>query len=155
MFTGPGAGRAEEAMNFYTSVFKSPPPNVLMRYGAGEKPDAEGTVKFATFTLGGQSFTAMDSAHPHGFAFNEAISIVVPCDSQEEIDYYWSKLSADPNAGQCGWQKDRFGVSWQIKPAALGRMLGSGDAARTARVTQAFLKMKKFDVAALERAFSG
>jgi predicted 3-demethylubiquinone-9 3-methyltransferase (glyoxalase superfamily) len=155
MFTGPVAGRAEEAITFYTSAFKSPAPTILARYGAGEGPDREGTVKQASFSLGRRTFAAMVSAYPHGFTFNEAISFLVPCDTQEEIDYYWGQLAADPNAGQCGWLKDKYGVSWQVTPTALGRMLESGDTDRVARVTQAFLKMKKFDIAALERAYGG
>jgi predicted 3-demethylubiquinone-9 3-methyltransferase (glyoxalase superfamily) len=135
-------------------VFKSPPPSVLARYGAGEGPDREGTVKFASFTLDGGEFVAMDSAHPHGFTFNEAISLVVVCDTQEEIDDYWSRLSADPKAEQCGWLKDKYGLSWQITPTAMGRMLASGDREKIARVTRAFLQMKKFDLAALERAYN-
>jgi predicted 3-demethylubiquinone-9 3-methyltransferase (glyoxalase superfamily) len=150
MFTGRVSGKAEEAMALYTSVFKGPPPNVLARYGATETPDREGTVKFASFTLRGQEFAAMDSAHPHGFTFNEAISLVVPCDTQNEIDYYWGRLSADPKAEQCGWLKDTY-----VTPMVLGRMLGSGDRQKVARVTRAFLQMKKFDIAALERAFAG
>lgn len=153
MFTGPGAGCAEEAMNLYTSVFRSPPPMILSRYGADEAPDREGTVRIASFTLANEPFAAMDSAHAHGFTFNEAISFVVPCDTQDEIDYYWERLAADPAAGQCGWIKDRFGVFWQITPAVLGRMLSSADQAQVARVTQAFLKMKKFDIATLQRAY--
>jgi predicted 3-demethylubiquinone-9 3-methyltransferase (glyoxalase superfamily) len=97
----------------------------------------------------------MDSARGHDFSFNEAVSFIVSCESQEEIDYYWGRLSADPAAEQCGWLKDKFTVSWQIVPTAMDRMLLSGDEAAVARVTQAFLKMKKFDVAALERAFAG
>ena len=97
----------------------------------------------------------MDSAWPHQFAFNEAISIVVPCGRQEEIDYFWEKLSADPRAEQCGWLKDRYGFSWQIVPTVLHELLGGEDRERIARVTQAFLKMKKFDLAALNRAAAG
>jgi predicted 3-demethylubiquinone-9 3-methyltransferase (glyoxalase superfamily) len=94
----------------------------------------------------------MDSAHEHHFAFNEAISFLVPCDSQQEIDYLWSKLSADPRAEQCGWLKDRFGVSWQIAPAMMDEIMNSDDQAKIDRVTQAFLQMKKFDLRELERA---
>jgi predicted 3-demethylubiquinone-9 3-methyltransferase (glyoxalase superfamily) len=97
----------------------------------------------------------MDSAHDHQFAFNEAISFIVPCDTQEEIDYFWGKLSAEPKAEQCGWLKDKYGVSWQITPAVLRELLGGNDKKRIARVTQAFLKMKKFDIAALQRAAAG
>lgn len=152
MFVGAMAGRAEEAINFYTSVFpnseKGPEP---MRFGPGQAPEREGTLAHATFTLEGRQFAAMDSAGPHDFQFNEALSFMVHCRDQAEIDYYWEKLSAVPEAEQCGWLKDRFGVSWQIVPAALDEML-SGDEARRARVTQAFLKMKKFDLAELEAA---
>lgn len=97
----------------------------------------------------------MDSALEHNSAFNEAISFIVPCEDQEEIDYFWEKLSADPKAGQCGWLKDKYGLSWQITPTLMNEMLGSGDKENIARVTQAFLKMKKFDIAALQRAYEG
>ena len=163
MFTGRVCGKTEEAIDFYTSVFKNSPagaeategakPNILARYGKGEEPDKEGTVKFARFTLLGQEFGAMDSALEHKFTFNEAISFIVRCDEQEEIDYYWRELSADPKAEQCGWLKDRFGVSWQIVPTIMNEMLGSQDPQRIARVTKAFLKMKKFNIAALQRAY--
>jgi predicted 3-demethylubiquinone-9 3-methyltransferase (glyoxalase superfamily) len=124
------------------------------RYGPGEDPDREGTVKHAAFTLEGQAFAAMDSAGAHGFAFNEAISFFVNCDTQEEVDYYWGKLSAVPEAEQCGWLKDRYGLSWQIVPTVLTKMNRDKDKRKVARVTQAFLKMKKFDVAELERAYA-
>ena len=94
----------------------------------------------------------MDSAREHTFTFNEAISFLVPCDTQEQIDYFWGKLSADPKAEQCGWLKDKYGLSWQIAPTLIEELLGSSDKRRAERVTQAFLKMKKFDIAALERA---
>jgi predicted 3-demethylubiquinone-9 3-methyltransferase (glyoxalase superfamily) len=163
MFTGNVCGKAEEAIGFYASVFGNAPvakagetkATVLARYGKGDEPDKEATVRYAQFSLRGQEFGAMDSARAHGFGFNEAISFMVPCDSQEEIDYFWEKLSADPGAEQCGWLKDRYGVSWQVTPAAMGELLGGEDRERAARVTEAFLKMKKFDIAALERAAAG
>jgi predicted 3-demethylubiquinone-9 3-methyltransferase (glyoxalase superfamily) len=165
MFVGKVCGKAEEAVNFYTTVFKNAPvaktetgntqANILARYGKGEEPDREGTVRYASFTLLGQEFGAMDSAREHTFAFNEAISFIVRCETQKEIDYYWGRLSADPKAEQCGWLKDRFGLSWQIVPAILGEMMGSRDREKVARVTQAFLKMKKFDIDALQRAYEG
>lgn len=155
LFVGNVCGRAEEAINFYTSVFEAPPPMVMSRYGKDEEPDKEGTVRFAQFTLLGQEFVAMDSAHGHKFAFNEAISFVVPCDTQEEIDDYWEKLSVDPKAGQCGWLKDKFGLSWQITPTIMSKILCSGDQQKIARVTQAFLKMKKFNLADLQKAYDG
>ena len=155
MFTGDNAGRAEEAIAFYTSVFRNAaPPDQVYRYEAGEGPDREGTIKHASFTLEGQQFAAMDSAYPHGFGFNEAISLMVHCETQQEIDDYWERLTADPNAEQCGWLKDRFGVSWQIVPTAMERMLSQGSREQVARVTEAFLQMKKFDLAKLEEAFA-
>ncbi len=97
----------------------------------------------------------MDSAHDHDFGFNEAISLVVSCDTQEEIDAYWDRLSAVPEAEQCGWLKDRYGLSWQIVPSRMDAMLRTGTEEQVARVTAAFLEMKKFDLAALERAYEG
>jgi predicted 3-demethylubiquinone-9 3-methyltransferase (glyoxalase superfamily) len=97
----------------------------------------------------------MDSAHEHNYNFNEAISFMVYCDDQEAIDYYWEKLSAVPEAEQCGWLKDKYGVSWQIVPSDLGEMMGSGTEEQIARVTQAFLKMKKFDLDVLQQAYDG
>ena len=110
---------------------------------------------FTDFMLEGQWFAAMDSARQHGFAFNEAISLMVYCDDQSEIDYYWEKLSAVPQAEQCGWIKDKYGLSWQIVPTAMDQMLEDSDSERAARVTKAFLKMKKFDIAELQRAYDG
>ena len=152
MFVGAVCGKAEEAINFYASVFSAPPPQVFARYGKGAEPDQEGAVQFARFTLLGQEFAAMDSAHQHNFAFNEAVSFLVPCDTQQEIDALWAKLSADPRAEQCGWLKDKYGLSWQIAPTILNKLMASPDAKQVARVTQAFLKMKKFDIAELQRA---
>jgi len=127
--------------------------NILARYGKGEEPDKEDTVRYAQFALLGQEFGAMDSAREHKFAFNEAISFIVPCDTQEEIDYYWGKLSADPKAEQCGWLKDKYGLSWQIVPTAMNEMMKDKDEKRRARVTEAFLKMKKVDIAKLKEAY--
>jgi predicted 3-demethylubiquinone-9 3-methyltransferase (glyoxalase superfamily) len=155
MFVGDVVGRAEEAINEYLSIFKNSKMGALVRYGAGQEPDVEGTVMFADFMLEGQWFAAMDSAHEHNFAFNEAISFLVDCDSQEEIDYYWERLSAVPEAEQCGWLKDKFGVSWQISPAALREMMTKGTREQIDRVTQAFLPMKKFEVAELQKAYEG
>jgi predicted 3-demethylubiquinone-9 3-methyltransferase (glyoxalase superfamily) len=107
------------------------------------------------FTLEGMEFGAMDSAHDHHFAFNEAISLLVPCETQAEIDYYWEKLSADPKAEQCGWRKDKFGLSWQIWPTAIGEMMKNGTREQIDRITQAFLPMKKFDLATLQKAYQG
>jgi predicted 3-demethylubiquinone-9 3-methyltransferase (glyoxalase superfamily) len=155
MFVGEVCGKAEEAVNFYASVFPDSKVGHVLRYAKGEEPDQEGTIKHARFTLVGQEFAAMDSAHEHSFGFNEAISFRVGCETQEEIDYYWDSLSAVPEAEQCGWLKDEFGLSWQIVPSLLGELLGSGTEEQTARVTEAFLQMKKFDIAELKRAYEG
>ena len=151
MFVGEQSGRAEEAINLYASVFHNAKVDHIVRYGEREEPEKEGTVKHAVFTLENEQFAAMDSARTHGFAFNEAISFVVHCDTQEEIDHYWGKLSANPQAEQCGWLKDKFGLSWQIVPRIMEQMLK--DKKRAGRVTQAFLKMKKFDIAKLKEAY--
>lgn len=155
MFVGKVAGKAEEAINFYVSVFHKATLGDIMRYGKGEEPDTEGTIKHASFTLEGQEFAGMDSARQHDFAFNEAISLMVHCETQEEIDYYWEKLSADPNAEQCGWLKDKYGLSWQVVPNIMDDMMKDKDKKKIARVTEAFLKMKKFDIETLRKAYRG
>ncbi len=155
MFVDKRAGRAEEAINFYATVFHDAKVGDILRYSKGEEPDKEGTIKHAAFTLEGQEFAAMDSARVHNFTFNEAISFIVHCETQEEIDYYWGKLSADPKAEQCGWLKDKYGLSWQIVPTIMEEMLKDIDEKRLARVTEAFLKMKKFDIEELKKAYKG
>jgi predicted 3-demethylubiquinone-9 3-methyltransferase (glyoxalase superfamily) len=155
MFVGDVVGKAEEAISFYVSVFHDARVGDVLRYGRGEEPDKEGTIKHASFTLEGQEFASMDSARTHDFAFNEAISFIINCDTQEEIDYYWERLSADPKAEQCGWLKDKYGLSWQIVPTAMEKMLKGKDEKKIARVTEAFLKMKKFDIDTLKRAYEG
>ena len=155
MYVGRSAGRAEEAVRFYTSVFKNASVGDTTRHGKGQDPEREGTLAHALFSLEGQQFAAMDSAYPHEFFFNEAVSLMVRCEDQKEIDYYWGKLSSVPEAEQCGWLKDQFGVSWQVAPKAMDSMLQHGTPEQIRRVTEAFLSMKKFDLAALERAFRG
>ena len=155
MFVGEVCGKAEEAINFYASIFNNAKVGDILRYGRGEEPDKEGTVKHAAFTLLGQEYAAMDSARGHNFTFNEAISLMVHCDTQEEIDYYWGKLTADPKAEQCGWLKDKYGLSWQIVPSVMDEMFKEKDEKKIARVTEAFLNMKKFDIDALKRAYEG
>jgi len=156
LFVTEGCDKAEEATDFYLSVFKDGKRGLLARYPGGMEPNKEGAVMFTDVMLAGQWFAAMDgSADMHKFAFNEAISFIVRCETQEEIDYYWGKLSAVPESEQCGWLKDRYGVSWQIVPTALGEMMSKGTPEQIARVTQAFLKMKKFDIAALKKAYEG
>lgn len=125
-----------------------------MRYPAGMAPEREGTLMYSEFMLAGQWFAAMDSAYPHNFAFNEAISFMIYCDTQAEIDHYWTKLSAVPEAEQCGWLKDRYGLSWQVVPRALEQMLQDPDPERVNRVNQAVLQMKKLDLAELQKAYA-
>ncbi len=155
MFVGGVCGRAEEAVNFWTSVFSPAKIEAIQRYGKGEEPNQEGALRYAAFSLLGDEFGAMDSAYEHSFSFNEAISFIVSCDTQEEIDHYWEKLSAEPEAEQCGWLKDQFGFSWQIVPSDMDEMMINGSREQIARVTQAFLKMKKFDIEGLRRAYQG
>jgi predicted 3-demethylubiquinone-9 3-methyltransferase (glyoxalase superfamily) len=148
MFVGDVSGRAEEAIGFYASVFRDARAEVLARYVEGEEPERAGTVKYARFFLYGQEFGAMDSALKHNFCFNEAISFVVNCKDQAEIDYFWDRLSAVPEAEQCGWVKDKFGVSWQITPANMGELI----ARNPEKTTPVMLKMKKIVIADLEKA---
>ncbi|WHY66653.1 VOC family protein [Neobacillus sp. SuZ13] len=155
LFVGDNCGNAEEAINFYLSIFKNAKQGLIVRYPKGMEPDKEGTIMFADFSLENQWFSAMDSAHEHKFNFNEAFSFMVYCDTQEEIDYYWERLSAVPEAEQCGWLKDRVGLSWQIVPTEMDEMMGKGTPEQLARLTEAFLKMKKFDLAELREAYKG
>lgn len=155
MFVGKVRGKAEEAARFYASVFPRGNVDVLARYGKGEQPETEGTVRYASFVLDGMEFGAMDSAREHKFAFNEAISFMVNCEDQKEIDHYWGKLSAVPQEEQCGWLKDRYGLSWQVTATAMGEMMSRGTKEQIARLTRAFLPMKKFDLAALKCAYEG
>jgi predicted 3-demethylubiquinone-9 3-methyltransferase (glyoxalase superfamily) len=156
MFTGGVYGRAEEAIQQYTSTFRNAGVEDILRFGKDEAPDREGCVKHAQFRLEGQTFMIMESAHDHAFGFNEAISLMVSCDTQDEIDYFWDKLGdgGDPKAQQCGWLKDRYGVSWQIAPRLLDDMMTQGTREQVDRVTQAFLPMKKLDVAVLQKAYA-
>lgn len=153
MFSGDNTNKAEAAMQFYLGIFKNAKPGILARYPEDTGPAKSGSLMFADFMLENQWFAAMDSGVDQPFTFNEAVSLMVNCDTQEEIDYYWQKLSAVPEAEQCGWLKDKFGVSWQISPVALGDMMTKGSSKQVEAVTQAFLKMKKFDIAALEAVF--
>lgn len=156
LFVTDAGKAAEEAVKFYVSLFKDAKVGTVARYPAGMEPNMEGAIMFSDFTLAGQWFAAMDASRSqHDFAFNEAISLIVHCETQDEIDYYWERLSADPKAEQCGWLKDAYGVSWQIVPSAMDRMMREGTPEQIARVTRAFLPMKKFDLATLERAYSG
>ncbi|MCG7346450.1 VOC family protein [Sporosarcina sp. ACRSL] len=154
MFAGDNCGKAEEAIHFYLSVFKESKQGQFVRYPQGMEPNKEGTLMFSDYSLLNHWFTAKDSAGDHQFCFNEAISFMVYCDTQEEIDDYWDKLSAVPGSEQCGWLKDKFGVSWQIVPREMEKMMGgSSTPEQIERVSQATLKMKKLDLAELRKAY--
>lgn len=152
LFVNDKCGKAEEAMNFYLSVFNNSKPGHIARYPKGMEPDREGTIMFSDFRLENHWFTAMDSAAQQSFNFDEAISFMVYCDTQEEIDYYWDKLSAVAEAEQCGWLKDLYGLSWQIVPEGMDEMMSNGTPEQIANVTKAFLKMKKLNLVELKNA---
>mgnify|MGYP000980551370 CR=1 FL=1 len=143
LFTGTNSGKTEEAIHFYTSVFKNSEIIGILKYKSGEN-DIDGNVKHAQFTLGKSMFMAMDSSYPHKFTFSEGVSFVVECDTQEEIDYFWDKLTEGGHESMCGWLQDSYGVSWQIIPSILEKLMSTPDKAH--KVTEAFLKMKKFDI---------
>lgn len=153
MFVGEQCGKAEEAIQFYTSVLKGTKIKDILRYGMDASPNTPGTVQHMEFTLENVDFAAMDSAYDHEFSFNEAISIVINCDTQEEIDYYWDRLSAVPEAEQCGWLKDKYGFSWQVVPSIMYNMMREKDPVKLANITEAFLKMKKFDIAEMKKSY--
>lgn len=157
LFTGEVCGKAEEATEFYIKVFNTSGRGLIARYPSGMEPDAEGTIMYTDFMLEGVWFAAMDSAQNHGFQFNEAISFKVSCDSQQEIDYYWEKLSegGDSGAQQCGWLKDRYGVSWQIVPSLMDEVMSKGSPEQVDRVTRAFMPMKKLILSELQKAYEG
>ncbi len=140
----------EEESNFYKSVFGTGSDIIGIAGYSKDDNDTGGTIKHAEFKLGNQAFMAIDSSYMHKFGFNEAVSIVVECDTQAEIDYFRDKLTEGGEEVQCGWLKDRFGVSWQIVPEILGKLMS--DPSRTERVTGAFLRMKKFDIEKLVNA---
>jgi predicted 3-demethylubiquinone-9 3-methyltransferase (glyoxalase superfamily) len=148
--------QAEEAAKFYVSVFEGSKIEEIAYYGKEGfeihgRP--EGSVMTVSFRVGSTLFTALNGGP--AFRFNEAVSFQVLCDTQSEIDYYWGKFSQGGEPGPCGWIKDQFGLSWQVVPKALSSMLQDRDVAKRERVTKAFLQMKKFDIAALDRAFAG
>ncbi|MEX2209977.1 MAG: VOC family protein [Patescibacteria group bacterium] len=154
----------EEAIKFYVDTFNAAPGKraesrivTLQRYPedkqVGPTPGMEGKVLTAIFELAGQRFMALDGGPI--FTFNESVSFYVECEDQEEVDYFWGKLSAVPESEQCGWLKDKYGLSWQVVPKQLGELMSDPDKAKAGRVMDAMLKMKKIDVAGLERAAAG
>ena len=142
-------GHAEEAMNFYVSIFKNSKTGKVRRYGEGG-PAPAGTVMSATFELEGIQFHAFNGGP--AFTFTPAISLFVDCQTQAEVDELWEKLSAGGEPGRCGWLKDKFGVSWQIIPAALGEALNNPDPVKSKKAMEAMMQMTKIDIAALQRA---
>ena len=153
MFVGKECGKTEEAIQLYTSIFHNSEIGDIYRYGENAAPDKPGTVANISFKLENQEFAAMDSAHAHNFSFNEAISFVVNCNDQKEIDYYWEKLSADREAEQCGWLKDKYGFSWQIVPADMNDYMRHKEPDQLKRVTEVMLNMKKINIDELKRAY--
>lgn len=152
LFSNESCGKAEEAVKYYTGIFEDSEIGMISRYQAGEAMSAKAKVNYAAFKLCGTDFSAMDNGFDVDFSFNEAFSLIVNCKDQQEIDYFWDRLSAVPESEQCGWLKDKFGVSWQIVPEAMDEILFNGSREEIQRVTEAFLKMKKFDLATLEQA---
>jgi predicted 3-demethylubiquinone-9 3-methyltransferase (glyoxalase superfamily) len=148
LFTSTHFGQAEAAIKFYSTLFKNSSTDVLMHYPAGDAN--EGKVLYAEFNLTNYPLIAMDGPGEHAYTFNEGVSFVVECETQAEIDYYWNTLTKDGEESQCGWLKDKFGVSWQIVPAILSKLMT--DLEKAPRVVQAFLKMKKFDIEKLLQA---
>jgi predicted 3-demethylubiquinone-9 3-methyltransferase (glyoxalase superfamily) len=150
MFVGDNCGKAEEAAKFYASVFRDSALGQVNRYGPNMEPNAPELVSQLGFQLAGQGFAAMDSAFKHGFTFTEAISFMISCDSQDEVDHYWNALSAVPEAEQCGWLKDRYGLSWQVVPSVLAVLMQDKDPEFRSGVTSRMLKMKKLVISELK-----
>jgi len=146
LFMGSDHPLAEQAVHFYTSVFPISGIDHILKYGSDEG-EVEGSVKHAQFTLQNQTFMLMGNSMEHQFDFNEAISFQVFCDTQDEIDFFWDKLSEGGSEGRCGWLKDKYGVSWQVVPSNLGELMGNPE--KSGKVMEAFLKMEKFDLKTL------
>lgn len=149
LFVGDQNGKAEEAMNFYTSLFKNSSIELIAKYEAGEG-DIEGNIKHAQFYLNGFKLAAMESSMQHNFSFNEGVSLCVSCDTQEEIDFYWLNITEDGLEGQCGWCRDVYGVWWQIFPSIMPSLMS--DPVKAPKVMEAFMKMKKFDIETIKKA---
>jgi predicted 3-demethylubiquinone-9 3-methyltransferase (glyoxalase superfamily) len=150
MFSGKQYGRADEAIELYSSIFKNPKTDGILRYGKNEDPDEEGKVKHAQIELYGQKFMLMDSAVPHKFTFTEGVSLTVHCETQKEIDYFWEKLTESGEESMCGWLKDRFGVSWQIIPTMLSRIMS--DPSKAGKAAKAFMSMRKINIEQIVQA---
>ena len=150
MFTGKQYGRADEAIAHYSSIFKNVKVDGILRYGANELPDQEGKVKHAQFALNDQKFMIMESAAPHNFTFTEGVSLTIHCETQKEIDHYWGRLTESGAESMCGWLKDKFGVSWQIVPNVLDKIMS--DPAKAGKAAQAFMSMRKLNIEQIVQA---
>ena len=150
LFTGKQYGRVEEAIDHYSSIFKNTKIDGILRYGANELPDQEGKVKHAQIVLNGQKFMLMESAAAHNFTFSEGISLTIHCENQDEIDHYWGKLTQSGEESMCGWLKDKFGVSWQIIPVILSKIMS--DPAKAGKAAQAFMAMRKLNIEQIVQA---
>ena len=150
MFVGKQYGRADEAITHYSSIFKNVNVEGILRYGKGESPDEEGRIKHAQISLNNQKFMLMESAAAHQFGFSEGISLTILCDNQDEIDYYWEKLTESGQESMCGWLKDKFGVSWQIIPSIMGSIMT--DPAKAGKAAQAFMSMRKLNIEQIVQA---
>lgn len=150
LFTGERYGQAEAAMQYYATVFKDHKLDGILRYGGQETPDQEGKIKHAQIAFLGHKFMFMESAQYHAFTFNEGVSLTIHCDTQEEIDYYWGKLTAGGQESMCGWLKDQFGVWWQVIPTVLTRIMG--DPEKAGKAAKAFMQMRKLDIEKIVQA---
>ena len=150
LFTGKQYGQAEEAINHYSSIFKKSKLDGILRYGNNELPDIEGKVKHAQMGLDGYKIMLMESAGQHNFTFTEGVSLTIHCETQEEIDYYWERLTESGAESMCGWLKDKFGVSWQIVPTILNKIMN--DPAKAGKAAQAFMAMRKLNIEQIVQA---
>ncbi len=149
-FTGKNYGRAEEAIKHYSSIFKNVKVDGILRYGKNESPDIEGKVKHAQMSLNNQKLMLMESVGPHNFTFTEGVSLTIHCEDQDEIDYYWEKLTENGAESMCGWLKDKFGVSWQIIPTILNTIMS--DPSKAGKAAQAFMAMRKLNIEQIVQA---
>jgi predicted 3-demethylubiquinone-9 3-methyltransferase (glyoxalase superfamily) len=150
MFSGKQYGRVDEAIQHYSSIFDNAKVDGILRYGANELPDQEGKIKHAQIALDGQKLMLMESATTHNFDFTEGVSLTVYCENQEEIDYYWEKFTESGEESMCGWLKDKFGVSWQIIPTLLGKIMS--DPSKAGKAAKAFMSMRKLNIAQIVQA---
>jgi len=155
LFSGGTCGKAGEAVKYYAEVFENSEIGMISRYGEGEAESPKAMVNYSAFKLDGMAFSAMDNGYDVDYTFNEAFSLIVNCKDQKEIDYFWGKLSAVPEAESCGWCKDQFGVSWQVLPSNWEEILFGGSKEQVQRVNEAVLEMKKFDLEVLEKVRLG